>query len=74
MKNQNQTTRSEKILITMDEIEDYTGRNRKLIKRWIAKDNFPAVKVDGRWQSSTALIDSWNDRYIMGLTVEGLEV
>jgi predicted transcriptional regulator len=51
-------------LLTMREITEYTGRNRATIKRWIREDNFPAVKIDGRWESNTDLIDEFRHRRI----------
>lgn len=51
-------------LLTMQEITEYTGRNRATIKRWIREDNFPAVKIDGRWESNTDLIDEFRRRRI----------
>ena len=52
----------------MDEIEDYTGRNRRTISKWAEEENFPAVKVDGRWESHTGLIDAWRKRRIEQMT------
>ena len=51
-------------LLTMQEITAYTGRNRATVKRWIAEENFPAVKIDGRWESNTELIDEYQRRRI----------
>ena len=51
-------------LLTMQEITEYTGRNRATIKRWIKEDNFPAVKIDGRWESNTDLIGEFRRRRI----------
>jgi len=56
------------MLVTMDEIEAYVGRNRRTIYKWIAKENFPAVMVDGRWESHTDLIDAFRKRRIESLT------
>jgi hypothetical protein len=44
-------------LMTMQEICEYTKRNERTIKKQIARDNFPAIKIDGRWTSHTTLID-----------------
>lgn len=55
-------------LVTMDEIEQYTGRNRKVIKQWVKEQNFPAAKIDGRWESHTDLIDIHCKRRIEELT------
>lgn len=51
-------------LLSMDEIEAYVGRSRRTIKKWVAEENFPAVKVDGRWESNTGLIDAFRARRI----------
>lgn len=51
-------------LLGMKEIMDYTGRNRIIVMKWIENDNFPAVKVDGRWESDTDLIDEYRRRRI----------
>ncbi len=61
---------SEKILVTMEEIATYTGRNRKTIRDWIETANFPAIKDDGRWTANAELIDRWNRRRIEKLTCE----
>ena len=53
-----------KLLIGMDAIEDYTGRNKRTIRKWVEQNNFPAIKIDGRWESNTALIDQWRLRRI----------
>lgn len=52
-------TENGKALVTMDEIVVYVGWHKNKIKEWIETENFPAVKLDGRWESNTALIDSW---------------
>lgn len=57
-----------KILVTMAEIEEYTGRSGKVIKQWIKDHNFPAVMIDGRWESNTDLIDSFQRRRIEKMT------
>lgn len=46
-----------KLLTTMEEICGYTGRNKKIIKLWVERDNFPARKLDGRWTAHTTLVD-----------------
>ena len=55
---------SEKILVTMEEIASYTGRNKRTILGWIDGQNFPATKVNGRWMAYTELIDSWHKHNI----------
>ena len=60
-----------KILVGMGEIVKYTGRPGNTIKQWIKKDNFPAVKIDGRWESNTELIDNFQRRRIETMTGNG---
>ncbi|MGB3212464.1 MAG: hypothetical protein WBB19_17320 [Desulforhopalus sp.] len=55
---------SEKILVTMEEIAAYTGRNKKTIMEWVGNDNFPAVKEKGRWTAHADLIDIWHKQNI----------
>ncbi len=52
------------ILVTMDEIADYAGRNKKVIKKLIEEEGFPAIKTDGRWESNTELIDDFQRQRI----------
>jgi hypothetical protein len=59
-----------KILVTMGEIEAYTGRPGNTIKRWVKENNFPAIKIDGRWESNTDLIDNFQRRRIENMTGE----
>lgn len=56
--------KSTKMLIGMNEIAEYTGRNWAIVIKWIENDNFPAVKIDGRWESNTDLIDEYQRRRI----------
>lgn len=51
-------------LLSMDEIEAYVGRSRRTIKKWVDEENFPAVKIDGRWESNTGLIDAFREKRI----------
>lgn len=60
--------KASKILTTMSEIETYTGRPGKTIKQWVEKFNFPAAKIDGRWESNTDLIDDFQKRRIEDIT------
>jgi hypothetical protein len=53
-----------KILVGMQEIEKYVGRPGNTIKQWIRDNNFPAVKINGRWESNTDLIDAYRLRRI----------
>jgi len=57
----------EKILVGMQEIEKYTGRPANTIKQWIRDNNFPAIKINGRWESNTELIDAYQRRRIEAL-------
>lgn len=60
-----------RMLLSMDEIEAYTGRSRQTIRKWVEDDNFPAVKIDGRWESRTDLIDAYRERRINRLVGSG---
>lgn len=51
-----------KILVNMSEIAAYTGRPGNTIKKWVRENNFPAVLIDGRWESNTELIDNFQRR------------
>ena len=51
--------KEKKFLIGLDEISDYYGRSKTVVKDLIRNDNFPAVKVHGRWESSADLIDRY---------------
>lgn len=57
-------TETGKMLVTMDEICEYVGRNVVTIKKWIKEEKFPAIKVDGRWESNTLLIDKFRQQRI----------
>lgn len=48
-----------------DEIETYTRRSWKVIKKWLKK-GFPAKKIDGQWESDTELITRWRRDQIAG--------
>ena len=63
---------SKKILVTMQEIVDYTGRNKKTVEGLIAAHNFPAIKDQGRWTANTDLIDRWYERRIEAQTCGGI--
>lgn len=60
---------SGKILVTLEEIAIYSGRSKNTILKWVDDDNFPATKVDGRWESNTELIDNWQRRRIERMTL-----
>jgi len=53
-----------RVLVGLKEICSYTERGKATIRKWTDEDNFPAVVVDGRWESNTALIDAWRTRRI----------
>lgn len=52
--------KSTNMLMGMKEIAEYTGRNRAVVIKWIENDNFPAIKIDGRWESNTDLIEEYH--------------
>ena len=60
--------RSGKILVGMNAIADYWGRDRKTGKGMIEKDGFPATMVNVRWESHTDLIDNYKYRRIAAAT------
>ena len=55
-------------LVGRKEIVSFTGRSWNVIKNWIANDNFPAKKRDGRWESDKVLIINYRRQQIMGET------
>ena len=55
-------------LVGIDAIVDFTGRPWNVIKKWIANDNFPAKKRDGRWESDTVLINDHRRQQIIGVS------
>lgn len=48
------------------EITQYARRSWETVMDWVKKDNFPVVKIDGVWESDTALIDEWKRKKIIG--------
>ena len=58
------TKKTTNTLLGMKEIAAYTGRDRATIMKWINDENFPAIKVDGRWESNTDLIDTYRQQRI----------
>jgi hypothetical protein len=50
------------------EILEYTRRSWQTIREWIRKEDFPAKKLDGVWESSTDLIDEWKKEKITSNT------
>lgn len=57
-------TESGRTLNGMKEITDYVGRHKSVIRKWVEEDNFPAVKIDGRWEANTVLIDRFRQKRI----------
>jgi excisionase family DNA binding protein len=47
------------------EISEYTGRPWETVQRWITNRGFPAIKLEGRWESIKALVDEWFKREIL---------
>lgn len=41
------------------EIMVYIRRGWPILRNWIERRSFPARKIDGVWESDTALIDEW---------------
>ena len=56
------------ILVGLKEICAYTERGKGTIRKWTDEENFPAVVIDGRWESNTVLIDAWQLRRIERLS------
>lgn len=48
----------------MDEITAYAGRDLRVVKDAISSKGFPAIKVHGRWESNTQLVDDWQRRNV----------
>lgn len=59
---------SGKILVTLEEIATYSGRSKNTILKWVEENNFPAIKVDGRWESNADLIEDWQRRRLEKIT------
>lgn len=62
-----------KTLVGIIKIAEYTGRGKGTIKKRIKDENFPALKVDGRWESNTVLIDEYEQRRIAQACGSGKE-
>jgi predicted DNA-binding transcriptional regulator AlpA len=43
----------------LKEISAYAGREWPTVLQWINKNDFPAEKIGGRWESFKHLIDGW---------------
>lgn len=46
-------------LVGRKEISGFVGRSWHTIRRWIDEDGFPAVKIDGVWESHADLVEEW---------------
>jgi hypothetical protein len=53
------------ILTTKKEIQDFVGRPWSIIHKWIIERKFPAINIDGRWESDSELIIEWRRSQIM---------
>jgi hypothetical protein len=51
--------RNENRLSGVKAIREYTERPWETILPLIEEDHFPAIKIRGRWESLTNLIDEW---------------
>jgi len=51
--------RNENRLSGVKAIREYTERPWETILPLIVEENFPAIKIRGRWESLTYLIDEW---------------
>ncbi len=51
--------KSKKLLVQMQDIEDFTGISSETIKRMVDQVGFPARKLNGTWYSSTDAIEQW---------------
>lgn len=54
----------EKVLVGLVIIGGYCGRSPKIIRKLVKENNFPAVKIFGRWESNTDLIDVWQHNLV----------
>lgn len=53
-----------KVLVGMEAIGFYCGRSSKIIKKLVKENNFPAIKICGRWESNTDLVDRWQHNLV----------
>lgn len=53
-------------LVGKKEIARYVRRSWDVIMLWIQKENFPAEKHAGVWESCTELIDEWRKNRLRG--------
>lgn len=54
-----------KSLTGKKEITTYARRSWMTVHDWIQRDEFPARKLDGVWESMTDLIDKWKEERIV---------
>lgn len=55
---------TKRILSGKQAICNFVGRGWSTVERWITEENFPARKIDGKWESDIFLIDNWRRRQI----------
>lgn len=53
------------------EIVRHTGRSWQIVRKWIEHRGFPAVKVDGRWESDAQMIIEWRRKQIAEKVCQG---
>lgn len=51
--------KSNKLLVQISEIVEYTGISEQTIKKMVVEVGFPARKFLGSWYSSTDAIEDW---------------
>ncbi|MDD5643281.1 MAG: hypothetical protein PHX53_16635 [Syntrophales bacterium] len=54
------------ILTGKKNICNFLGRSWDTVERWIREREFPARKIDGVWESDSALITEWRRNQING--------
>jgi len=55
----------DKALVGKREIQVYVRRSWQTIAAWIRTEGFPARKINGVWESDTALVDAWRRNRIL---------
>lgn len=53
-----------KMLFGLEEIAFYFESSPNTIRHLVRKENFPAVKLNGRWESNTELIDKYQQKRV----------
>lgn len=54
------------VLKTWNAIEQFTGWDRRTLKKLVESENFPVRKAGGQYISTTDLINKWlNDKFII---------